>query len=395
MSANAAPTAELTAICHILPMDEGLYCVSLGEPASPSFSSQNLPGVRLSLPPGPQSEHQGVTISTFRADGWLDTDRPAALVHVSKGPARVMLTIYQEASQPREAAPRLMITQLGQLLPIRSAHQAGGTLPVGAPSHDSMASAAPPGGAAFQGDAAPRRDATFPADGTFPARNPSQGSTPFQPGAAPQPGAAFPAGAVFPGAAAQSAASYQAGGRPGPAQASPVFPPPSAVATPSTSNPSIVTGFAAHGPSAAVSGQAALSPQALITAHVRNRGDMQARLTDWVGLPGSGLWIEGFGIGLPSGWTPGELQYQGIVGKSGPTPWLPAPEFCGSRGQTLPLLGFGLRLSGTAARLYDCTYRASFIDGSTTGPVSQGQICQSPGQAAVEAIQIVFTRKPA
>ena len=352
------PTTELSASCHILPMNEGLYCVSLGEPAMPAAMGAGLPGVRLSLPPGPQAEHAGVTISTFRPDGWLDLDRPAALVHVARGPARVMLTIYQDPAQPREAAPRLVITQLGQLLPGQpSAHPAT--------MHAGTQLPAMQGGTQF-----PAMQAGTPP----PAMQTSTPVPAMQAGTRVQAG---PAASGFPQATAGAA-----------------FPPGTPAAAPGSVG---LTRQASH---ATVVGQesptpnpAAMPPETLVTAHVRNRGDIQARLTEWVGVPGSRLWIEGFGIALPLGWGQGELEYQGIVGKNGATPWLPAPEFCGSRGQTLPLLGLGLRLRGAAARLYDCTYRVSFIDGSTTGPVPHGQLCRAPSEAPLEAFQVTLSRK--
>lgn len=322
MSGTAAPPPELTAICHLLELDTGLFCVSLAEPPQPNFANPHFPGVRLSLPPGPQAEHRHVTISTFRDDGWLDMDRPAALVHVSQGPARVLLTIYHEASQPREAAPRLAITQLAQAVP---------------PPH--AAEASPP-----------------------PAAAPS----PFAPAPSYAPPATF-------------------------AQTTPA--------------PQVVTGYAApnRATGGVVSGQPVLHSadtapatpltEAQIIAHIRNRGDVRARLTDWVGLPGSRLWIEGFGISAPAGWPADEIEYQGVLAKAGATPWMSAAEFCGSRGQTLPLLGIAVRLKGTAARIYDCSYRASFIDGTVAGPVQQGQLCQSVSLAALEAFQISLVRR--
>lgn len=322
MSGTATSSSEVTAFCHVIPMDAGLYCVSLGEPAQTPATGSRFPAVRLSLPPGPLSDHEGITISTFRQDGWLDMERPAALVHVARGPASVMLTIYHEAGQPKEMSPRLVITQLGQLLS-------------------------------------------------------SAGATPARPTGTPS--------------------SPPFGSAPGVSQSFVQMPP-----TP----PQVVSGFGPQGTthsttvtsrsfasSSAQSAPAASLGEAHITAHIRNRGDVQVRLTDWVGLPGSRLWVEGFGVTLPPGWSPADLEYQGIAGKAGATPWLASPEFCGSRGHTVPLLGLAIRLRGNAARLYDCTYRASFIDGSTAGPVPQGLLCQSPSGAAVEAFQISIARR--
>lgn len=339
MSGPTGTTPELTAICHLLTFETGLFCVSLSEPPPPAYANPHFPGVRLSLPPGPVSEHTGITISTFRPDGWLDLDRPAALVHVARGPARILLTIYHEPGQPREAAPRLAITQLVQ----------GGLLPTAVPSGQAAQHGALPG--------APL--------GAAPGASPTPGASPSEPWSG---GGARAAGAALP---------------------LPMAPTP----------PQVVTGFGGQQPAPNLVLHGADEPPATplsdaeLVAHVRNRGDVRVRMTEWIGLPGSRLWIEGFGLTLPHGWSPEDVEYQGVLAKTGTTPWMSTPQFCGSRGQTLPLLGFALRLRGAAARLYDCTYRASFIDGTTAGPVAQGQLCQSLSLAALEAFQITLLRR--
>jgi hypothetical protein len=312
------PPPELTAVCYLLTMDTGLFCVSLAEPPQPSFANPHFPGVRLSLPPGPESEHRGVTICTFRADGWLDMDRPAALVHVHRGPARILMTIYHEASQPREAAPQLAITQLAQTVPPAARSPAHAPLPAAAPQSIS-AIVAPP---SMQGAVAP--PAVLPSFAAAPQTLHASGQSPVQ------------------GMETLSAAPLT---------------------------------------------------DAQIVSHIRNRGDVRARLTEWIGLPGSRLWIEGFGISVPNGWAADDIEYQAVVARTGVTSWMSGPEFCGSRGQTMPLLGFGVRLKGAAGRLYDCSYRASFIDGTTAGPVQQGLLCQSVSLAALEAFQITVSRR--
>jgi hypothetical protein len=330
MSATAASQNELTALCYLMTLDAGLFCVSLSEPPQPGYANPHYPGVRLSLPPGPQDEHRDITISTFRPDGWLDMDRPAALVHIRRGPARVLLTIYHEALLPPEAAPRLAVTRLAQAIP------SGGT-PMGQPT----------------------------------------ASVPFVPmSSSPS--------RVVPGYTAAE------------------LPPPSV--RPMSAEPPIVPlqpQVAAQppiGPETAdrkppVPGREVPLTEAQIVAHIRNRGDVRVRLTQWIGLPGSRLWIEGFGVILPEGWAPDDVEYTGVLANAEAMPWVAAPQFCGSRGQTQPMLGFALRLKGTVARLYDCTYRASFIDGTMAGPVNQGQICQSPSLAALEALQVTMIRR--
>ena len=61
----------------------------------------------------------------------------------------------------------------------------------------------------------------------------------------------------------------------------------------------------------------------------------------------------------------------------------------------LPLLGLNVRLKGDAAKTHECTYFASFVDGSNVGPVPAGEACQADSLAALEAFQIVLRRRGA
>src|SRR6185503_14830553 len=86
---------ELKVSGHLMTLDSGLFCV-FQAPGSPSSNDQTgLPGVRISLPPGPSGRPDSVSISTFRSDGWLNGQDAAALVRVSDGPAQVLVTVYQ------------------------------------------------------------------------------------------------------------------------------------------------------------------------------------------------------------------------------------------------------------------------------------------------------------
>jgi hypothetical protein len=79
----------------------------------PPDDRSGLPGVRISMPPGSAGRPDAVTISTFRDDGWLDSQDAAALVRVAKGPAQVLVTVYQSPAASPESAPRLQVMRLG------------------------------------------------------------------------------------------------------------------------------------------------------------------------------------------------------------------------------------------------------------------------------------------
>ncbi len=108
----AAPPAEtslqeLKVTGHMMSLPTGLFCfVNEANPTSARY--HGMPGVRVSPPP---SGGQNLEIVGFRPDGWLDARGDAALVRVHRGPAQVLVTIYQHPNQPG-AAPKLQVRQL-------------------------------------------------------------------------------------------------------------------------------------------------------------------------------------------------------------------------------------------------------------------------------------------
>jgi hypothetical protein len=149
---------------------------------------------------------------------------------------------------------------------------------------------------------------------------------------------------------------------------------------------------AAPAPAAAITG-APIPASAAVVAHVQRVGDVAGQFGTWTGTRGSGSWIEGFAITPPDGLTPQDLEYQAVLGRGWLSPWIEAGKFCGSRGMALPLLGLNVRLTGNAAKTHECSYFATFVDGSSVGPVPAGEACQSDSLAALEAFQIVLRRR--
>jgi len=268
---NQNRVLELKVSGHLMTLDSGLFCV-FQAPGSPSPNPQTgLPGVRVSLPPGPAGRPEAVSISTFRDDGWLND--AAALVRVVNGPAQVLVTVYQAPSAGPDGAPRLQVMRLG----------------------------------------------------------PETGSGALEPAAAPAQ------------AAQQAIAADEIG----------------------------------------------------VVAHVQRTGDVPSRIGDWVGTRGSRLWIEGFSLMPHDGIAPTDIEYQAVLGRGWLSPWIDGGKFCGSRGMALPLLGLKVRLKGAVAKTHECSYSASFVDGSAVGPVPGGETCEAESLAALEAFQVVIRRRDA
>ncbi len=142
--------------------------------------------------------------------------------------------------------------------------------------------------------------------------------------------------------------------------------------------------------SAAAPAQAAPVANPEIMAHVQRMGDVGGKIGEWIGTKGSKQWVEGFGMAPAGEITADDIEYQGVLGRNWLSPWVEGGKYCGSRGMALPLLGLRVRLKGDVARAYECTYSATFIDGTAIGPVSAGETCEAESLAPMEAFQIVI-----
>jgi hypothetical protein len=256
---------ELKVSGHLMTLDPGLYCI-VQNPSRPAEAASGLPGVRLSLPPGPLGRPEAVTIRGFRDDGWLQGAGDAALVRVAGGAAQVLVTIYQSPNADAALAPSLQVVRL-----LEPAVRAG----AGAPA----------------------------------------------PAAQPVP----------------------------------------------------------------------VAPQKVdVLAHVQGQGDIGGKLGAWIGERGSKRWVEGFAI-APTGSIPADdIEYQAVLGRGWLSPWVEGGQFCGSRGMALPILGLRVQLRGATANTHECLYTATFVDGTSVGPVNSGEACEAESLAPVEAFSIVI-----
>jgi hypothetical protein len=132
------------------------------------------------------------------------------------------------------------------------------------------------------------------------------------------------------------------------------------------------------------------APTPEVMAHIQRRGDVGCKIGEWLGKKGSRQWIEGFGMAPSNGVALQDIEYQAVLGRNWLSPWVEGGKFCGSRGMALPLLGLRVRLKGAAAAAFECSYSATFVDGSAVGPIIGSETCQAESLAAMEAVQIVI-----
>lgn len=272
--ANQQRITDLKVTGHLMTLQTGLFCISHAAGQQPPTSA-GLPGVRISLPP--VSAPGNVQIVTFEQDGWMGGRNNAALVRVRRGPAQVMITIYQEMNT-RHDAPRLQVIQLSA---------ESDPLPVPVP-------------------------------------------------------AAVP----------------------------------------------VVSEEAAAAPKERAPAEAPLVQKPEIGAHIQRRGDVTGILGEWMGVPGSQAWIEGFGIAPAHQIQSDDIEYQAVLGKGWLSPWVEGGQYCGSRGMALPILGLCVRLKGAAAKKFICRVTASFTDGTKIGPVDNGEPVEADSLAPLEAFLV-------
>jgi hypothetical protein len=111
--------------------------------------------------------------------------------------------------------------------------------------------------------------------------------------------------------------------------------------------------------------------------HVRNRGDVTFPGSGWAGLLAENLWVEAMSILPQEAISARDVEYKGLSANGFETPWLSDGATCGTKGISLPLIGFAIRLKADAAALYDCEYSGYFQSGITVGPVRNGVPCRS------------------
>ncbi len=162
---NAAPAGvpaqkmvtELKVSGNVMTLDTGLFCIFNAPGSAIPDAGTGLPGVRVSVPPGPVFRPEAVTITAFREDGWLGGWNGAALVRVTRGPAQILVTIYQAPNSTSEP-PRLQILRLADaagLPPLGGGRPAGAAPPAGAVQ---ALTAPPAAGAPLAVAAAPEKD---------------------------------------------------------------------------------------------------------------------------------------------------------------------------------------------------------------------------------------------
>jgi glycosyltransferase involved in cell wall biosynthesis len=133
----------------------------------------------------------------------------------------------------------------------------------------------------------------------------------------------------------------------------------------------------------------------LIQAHIRSRGDMSFSDVPWAGRLARGLWIESFSVRPLERLAAKDVEYKGLTGTGFETPWVTDDKMCGTKGMSVPLVGFAVRLKpGPEAAAYETEYSGYFQSGLTVGPLRNGAPCRSTlANDPLEGIQVRVLRR--
>ncbi len=148
---NQTHSTGLSVTSRVIHLDPGWFSLSILQGAPDRGTG--LPGVRVSLPPGPAVRREAVIISAPRGDGWMTGADDPILMRVAPGGAEVLVTQYWSAADPAAAPPQLKLERLnpegsGAIAPggpgwVASGPQASGPPAFGAIGNPSGGLAAP------------------------------------------------------------------------------------------------------------------------------------------------------------------------------------------------------------------------------------------------------------
>jgi GT2 family glycosyltransferase len=132
-----------------------------------------------------------------------------------------------------------------------------------------------------------------------------------------------------------------------------------------------------------------------IKTHIRSRGDMSFADTPWAGRVAPGLWIESFSVQPLKHLAAHDIEYKGLTGTGFETPWLSDDQICGTKGMSVPLVGFAVRLKPSPeASAYDCEYSGYYRSSVMVGPLRNGAPCRSTvANDPLEGIQIRIVQR--
>jgi hypothetical protein len=112
-----------------------------------------------------------------------------------------------------------------------------------------------------------------------------------------------------------------------------------------------------------------------ILLHIEGAGDCRMSAEDWIGNRGKKLRLEAFSIRPLEILAPSDIEYKAYGPNGRETPWVSDGKICGTRGLSLPLTGFAIRLATHLRGRFEIEYQGAFFESGISGPNRDGEPC--------------------
>ncbi len=112
-----------------------------------------------------------------------------------------------------------------------------------------------------------------------------------------------------------------------------------------------------------------------VLLHIERTGDRHMTAEDWIGNRGKKLRLEAFSIRPSETLEPTDIEYKAYGPNGRETPWVSDGKICGTRGLSLPLTGFAIRVATHLRDRFQIEYQGAFFESGTCGPNRDGEPC--------------------
>lgn len=114
-----------------------------------------------------------------------------------------------------------------------------------------------------------------------------------------------------------------------------------------------------------------------ILLHIERAGDSWMSAEGWVGNRGKKLRIEAFSIRPLERIAPSDIEYKAYGPNARETPWISDGKLCGTRGRSLPLTGFAIRLASHLNDRFEIQYQGAFFESGASDAIRNGEPCMA------------------
>jgi hypothetical protein len=126
-----------------------------------------------------------------------------------------------------------------------------------------------------------------------------------------------------------------------------------------------------------------------ILLHIEGTGDRLLSGEGWVGARGRKLRLEAFSIRPLDTLAATDIEYTAYGPNGRETTWISGGKICGTRGLSLPLTGFAIRLRAHLHDRFGIEYHGAFFESGACGPIRDGEPCMAPiADDPLEAIHL-------